>query len=213
MVRIGIIDDHRLVRQGITRLLENEVGITVVGEAGDADEGLAMIERERPDVVVLDLSLPGRSGLDVLLDIHARFDTVRVLVLSMHAEDTHGIRAIKAGAAGYLTKDAVSDELASAIQRIASGRRYITQSIAEQLADDIGKPHSEAPHERLSPREFEILLLISQGKQPRDIADILSIGERTVGTYRRRILEKLDLHSTAELVHYVLRHGLSLGKH
>ncbi len=211
MVRIGIIDDHRLLRQGITRLLENEAGISVVGEAGDADEGLAMIERERPDVVVLDLSLPGRSGLDVLLDIQARFDTVRVLVLSMHAEDTHGIRAIKAGAAGYLTKDAVADELATAIQRIAAGRRYITQSIAEHLADDLGKFHSEAPHERLSSREFEILLLIAQGKQPRDIAGILSIGERTVGTYRRRILEKLDLHSTAELVHYVLRHGLSQG--
>jgi two-component system, NarL family, invasion response regulator UvrY len=208
MIRVVIIDDHNLVREGLKKLLAAESDIAVAGEAADASAGLAVIERIVPDIVVLDVSLPGRSGLDLLVDIRQRFASVRVLMLSMHPEESYGLRALTAGAAGYLGKDSVPEELAAAIRRIHSGRRYITPELAERLAEDLGKQNVSEAHERLSQREFEVMLHIAAGKPPRDIAQILCIGERTVGTYRRRILEKLHLTSTADIVHYVLEHRL-----
>ncbi|MCZ7555438.1 MAG: response regulator transcription factor [Bacteroidia bacterium] len=208
MIRVVIIDDHNLVREGLKKLLAAETDITVAGEAGEALAGLTVIESVAPDIVLLDVSLPGRSGLDILLDIRQRFPSVRVLMLSMHPEESYGVRALTAGASGYLGKDTVPEELAAAIRRIHGGRKYITPELAERLAEDLGKQEVSEAHERLSQREFEVMLHIASGKQPRDIAGILCIGERTVGTYRRRILEKLHLTSTADIIHYVLDHRL-----
>lgn len=208
MIRVMIVDDHHLIREGLKKLLAAENDFVIVGEAGEANEALIVIEQCEPDVCVLDVSLPGRSGLDLLIDLRLRFPTLRVLMLSMHPEGSYGLRALSAGASGYLGKDAVPDELAAALRRIHSGRKYISPELAEHLADDLGKPEALHPHQRLSSREFEVLLLIAAGKQPRDIAGILSIGERTVGTYRRRLLEKLHLASTAEIIHYAIQHKL-----
>jgi two-component system, NarL family, invasion response regulator UvrY len=208
MIRIVIVDDHRLVREGLKKLLTHENDMCVIGEAGDSLEAFELIDRLLPDLLLLDLSLPGRSGLDILADIRLRYPELRTLILSMHPEESWGLRALKAGADGYLGKDVVPDELVTAIRRIHAGRKYITEGLAEALVDDMMQPQAAHAHERLSQREFEVLLLIASGKQPRDIADLLSIGERTVGTYRRRILEKLRLASTADIVHYAIQHRL-----
>ena len=208
MIRILIADDHSIVREGLKKLLAFEPDFDVVGEAANVDEAFTLIDRLRPDVLVLDISMPGRSGLDALPDLRRRADATRILVLTMHPEDMHALRSLRAGAAGYLTKDAVPEELATAIRRIHAGRKYISPDLAEQLAADLADGPAEHPLDVLSLREQEVLRLLASGMKPAQIADELGVSPRTIGTYRTRMLEKLRLESTADLIRFAISQKL-----
>jgi two-component system, NarL family, invasion response regulator UvrY len=208
MIRILIVDDHAMVREGLRRILLDEFKDASFGEAGNATEALEQIWKRGWELVLLDVSLHGRSGLDVLKEIRASTSKVPVLVLSGHPEEQYAIRVLKAGAAGYLVKESASQELCLAVRRILSGGKYITPSLAEQLAAQI-QSSSRPPHETLSNREYQVMLLIAAGKAPKVIGDELSLSVKTVGTYRTRILEKLKLKNNAELMRYVLERELS----
>jgi two-component system invasion response regulator UvrY len=209
MIRILIADDHRIVREGLKKLLALDDEFTVVGEAARADETIQLLQQLRPDVLVLDISMPGRSGLDALPDLRLISPSTQILVLSMHPVEMHAIRCLKAGAAGYLTKDAVPEELVTAVRRVHAGRKYITPLLAEQLAMQITDEGADTPAALLSVREMEVLRLLAEGKKPAAIADALGISARTVGTYRRRILEKLNLETNADLIHFAIDQGLA----
>ncbi len=209
MIRILIADDHRIVREGLKKILSLESDFQIVGEAARVDETMQLLQRTRPDVLVLDISMPGRSGLDALPDLRAHSPATRVLVLSMHPVEMHAVRCLKAGASGYLTKDAVPEELVTAVRRIHSGRNYITSALAEQLADQLTASGTPTSLASLSVREVEVLRMLAGGKKPAAIADALGVSPRTVGTYRRRILEKLNLKSTADLIHFAIDQGLA----
>jgi len=211
MIRVALVDDHTLVREGLKKILALESDISVVGETGSAEEALDLVYRVTPDVLLLDISLPGRSGLDILQDLKVRVPDMGILMLTMHPEQMLAVRSLKAGAAGYLNKDAAADELVRAVRRIHAGGRYITESVADHLLFAFQNPDSERPHEQLSDREFQVMLLIAQGRKNREIADALAISPRTVGTYRARILEKLAMQSTADIIRYVLDTGLLQG--
>jgi len=208
MMRILIVDDHVVVREGIKKILSFETDIEVCVEACSAEEALDMLDGDSFDVLVLDVTLPGRSGLDILVDIRARFQNTRSLVLSMHPEEVLALRALRAGAAEYLSKDFLPQELVAAIRRIHSGKKFITSTVAERLADVFDGAHTENPQELLSAREYEVMIHIANGLKTSEIAALLNIGERTVGTYRRRVLEKLALRSTADIIHYAIDNGL-----
>jgi two-component system, NarL family, invasion response regulator UvrY len=208
MIRILIVDDHAMVREGLRRILLDEFKDASFGEAGNATEALEQIWKRGWELVLLDVSLHGRSGLDVLKEIRASTSKVPVLVLSGHPEEQYAIRVLKAGAAGYLVKESASQELCLAVRRILSGGKYITPSLAEQLAAQI-QSSSRPPHEALSNLEYQVMLLIAAGKAPKVIGDELSLSVKTVGTYRTRILEKLKLKNNAELMRYVLERELS----
>lgn len=209
MIRILIADDHRIMREGLKKLLALDDEFTVVGEAARADETIQLLQRLQPDVLVLDISMPGRSGLDALPDLRMISPSTRILVLSMHPVEMHAIRCLKAGAAGYLTKDAVPEELVTAVRRVHAGRKYITPLLAEQLAMQITDKGAGTPDALLSVREMEVLRLLAEGNKPAAIADALGISARTVGTYRRRILEKLNLETNADLIHFAIDQGLA----
>jgi two-component system invasion response regulator UvrY len=208
MIRILIVDDHAMVREGLRRILLDEFKDASFGEAGNATEALEQIWKGGWELVLLDVSMHGRSGLDVLKEIRASTCKVPVLVLSGHPEEQYAIRVLKAGAAGYLVKESASQELCRAVRRILSGGKYITPSLAEQLAAQI-QSSSRPAHEALSNREYQVMLLIAAGKAPKVIGDELSLSVKTVGTYRTRILEKLKLKNNAELMRYVLERELS----
>jgi two-component system invasion response regulator UvrY len=208
MIRILIVDDHAMVREGLRRILLDEFKDASFGEAGSATEALEQIWKRGWELVLLDVSMHGRSGLDVLREIRASTSKVPVLVLSGHPEEQYAIRVLKAGAAGYLVKESASQELCRAVRRILSGGKYITPSLAEQLAAQI-QSSSRPAHEALSNREYQVMLLIAAGKAPKVIGDELSLSVKTVGTYRTRILEKLNLKNNAELMRYVLERELS----
>lgn len=208
MIRILIADDHRIVREGIKSILRFEDDFDIVGEASTAEEAIGLMSRLRPDVLILDISMPGRSGLDALPDLLRLSEGTRVLVLSMHPEDMHALRSLRAGAAGYLTKDSVPSELATAVRRLHAGRRYISTELAEQLASELTQETAADPLSLLSVREHEVLRLLAAGNKPSDIAARLHVSPRTVGTYRRRILEKLRLEGTAELIRFALSRKL-----
>jgi DNA-binding NarL/FixJ family response regulator len=206
--KVLIVDDHPIVRAGLKQVLGRAADIIVAGEADNADDALAQVRREDWDLLVLDVSLPGRSGLDLLRDLRRVKPALPVLVLSMHPEEELAVRAIRAGASGYLCKDCSATDLIAAIEVILEGRKFISASVAEQLAEEVG-PDSDRPlHERLSDREFEVLNLIASGKSTKEIGAALSVGKSTVSTYRTRIMEKLKLHSNAEMTRYALRSGL-----
>jgi two-component system, NarL family, invasion response regulator UvrY len=208
MIRILIVDDHAMVREGLRRILLDEFKDASFGEAGNATEALDQIWKRGWELVLLDVSMHGRSGLDVLREIRASTSKLPVLVLSGHPEEQYAIRVLKAGAAGYLVKESASQELCRAVRKILSGGKYITPSLAEQLAARI-QSSSQPAHEALSNREYQVMLLIAAGKAPKVIADELSLSVKTVGTYRTRILEKLNLKNNAELMRYVLERELS----
>lgn len=208
MIRILLADDHSIVREGLKKLLAFEQDFQVVGEAANVEEAFTLIDRLRPDVLVLDISMPGRSGLDALPDLRRRADTTRILVLTMHPEDMHALRSLRAGAAGYLTKDAVPEELATAIRRIHAGRKYISPELAEHLASELSGVQADDPLDLLSLREQEVLRLLASGMKPSQIADELGVSPRTVGTYRTRMLEKLHLDSTADLIRFAISQKL-----
>ncbi len=208
MIDVVIVDDHALIRRGLRDSLTEAGDIRVVGEAGDYG-GLRQLLRETPfDVLLLDINLPGRSGLDVLHSLAEESTRVRALVLTMYPEDQYAIRALKAGAMGYLNKSADPSQIITAIRTLAAGRKYITPAIAEALATRLSVDESEKPHERLSDREFQTLIRLAAGQRLSDIAAELSLSPKTVSVYRARVLEKLAMQSNADLTAYCLRNGL-----
>ncbi|MCX7229666.1 MAG: response regulator transcription factor [Burkholderiales bacterium] len=208
MIDVVIVDDHALIRRGLRDSLTEAGDIRVVGEAGDYG-ALRQLLRETPfDVLLLDINLPGRSGLDVLHSLAEESTRVRALVLTMYPEDQYAIRALKAGAMGYLNKSADPSQIITAIRTLAAGRKYITPAIAEALATRLSVDDSEKPHERLSDREFQTLIRLAAGQRLSDIASELSLSPKTVSVYRARVLEKLAMQSNADLTAYCLRNGL-----
>lgn len=208
MIKILIADDHAIVREGLKQIVAEEAGMKVTGEAKDAFELLDLIGINDFDVVVLDINMPGRSGLEALKDLKKIKPDLPVLILSMFSEDQYGLRALKAGASGYLKKVSAPTELVTAIKRIVEGGKYINQSLAEKLASEYGEPKREFLHESLSDREYQIMCLIALGKSIEEIANDLAISANTVYTYRNRILEKMKLKSNVELTQYVIQNKL-----
>jgi len=207
-MRILITEDHAVVRQGLKLILADHFKKAVFGEARNATEALASVWKEKWDVVVLDITMPGRSGLEVLKEIKRSRPKLPVLILSMHPEDQFAVRLLKAGAAGYLTKESAGDELVGAIKKVVSGGRYISPALAERMASYLTIDVQKIPHERLSDREFLILRMIASGKPVSQIAKELSLSVSTVSTYRARILEKMFMKNNAELTHYALQKEL-----
>jgi DNA-binding NarL/FixJ family response regulator len=208
MIRALIADDHAVVRQGLKQILGDTPEMLVAGEATNGQEVLDKVRAEPWDVVVLDISMPDRSGLDILKQLRSERPKLPVLVLSMHSEDQYAVRVLKAGASGYLTKDSAPDELVKAIRKVVSGGRYVSSFLAEKLAFEIGTDSSRLPHETLSDREFQVLRLIAGGKSVTEIAAELCLSVKTVSTYRARMLEKMNLGTTAELIHYAVQNHL-----
>lgn len=207
-LRILIVDDHPIVRQGIKQTLADAAEIGEIGEAATPQEALDLVCRREWDAVILDIGLPGRGGLEVLKDIKREVPRLPVLILSMHAEDQYAVRAVRDGAAGYLTKEAAPEKLVDAIRKVASGGRYISPELAERLATELTVDAARPLHASLSDREFDVLRLIGSGQTVGDIADRLSLSVKTVSTYRARILEKMCLKNNAELMQYVLTNHL-----
>ena len=207
-MRILITEDHAVVREGLKLILADHFKKAVFGEARTATEALALVWKEKWDVVLLDITLPGRSGLEVLKEIKRSRPQLPVLILSMHPEDQFAVRMLKAGAAGYLTKESAGEELVGAIKKVIGGGRYVSPALAERMASYLTVDLQKAPHERLSDREFLILRTIASGKQVGQIAKELSLSVSTVSTYRARILEKMDMKNNAELTHYALQKNL-----
>jgi DNA-binding NarL/FixJ family response regulator len=205
MHRILTIDDHEVVREGVKGLFPPDVAH--FGEARSGPEAISQIREGEWDLAILDISLDGRSGLDVLKEIKALRPKLPVLMLSMHAEDQYAMRAFKAGASGYISKASSRDELREAVLKVIKGGRYVSPSMAERMVFDLHS--SEKPlHETLSDRELEVLCLIASGKTVGEIAESLSLSDKTISTYRRRILDKMQLNTNAELTHYAIRNGL-----
>jgi two-component system, NarL family, invasion response regulator UvrY len=201
-----VIDDHPIVRKGICQILYDISENVNIVEASDAREALSKIRTTRFDVVLLDINLPGRSGLDLLVDIKSSHPDIKILIVSMYPEEQYAIRALKSGASGYLTKESASNELLAAVDKILQGSRYITQSIAERIFDAID--NQGPPHELLSNRELEVLIQIAKGRSLKEIGQILALSEKTISTYRSRILEKTRLTSNADIVRYALQSKL-----
>jgi len=208
MIRVLIADDHPVVRKGLRNVLKATTDIVVAGEASNGHELLAEASTERYDVVLLDISMPGMDGLDVLKELRKSTPELPVLFLSMYPEELHGARAIRGGAAGYLMKECTPEELVTAIRKVSAGGRHISLSLAETLISDTEKHHGRLPHETLSDREYQVLRLLASGKQIKDIAAKLSLSPKTVHVYRSRILQKMRLKNTMELTHYAIKNKL-----
>jgi two-component system invasion response regulator UvrY len=194
MIKIPIADDHPVVRQGLNQILADETDMEVSGEAANANELLEKVRREPWDIVLLDITMPGRGGLEVLKDLRREHAKLPVLVLSIHPEDQFGVRVLKAGASGYLTKDSATEELVKAIRKVCAGGKYISPLLAEQLAVRLDSDEPRSPHEILSDREYQVMCLIASGKRVGDVAKELSLSVKTISTYRLRILEKMGVH-------------------
>ena len=212
MIRVLVVDDHAVVRRGVVQIVTEAAEMQCTGEAGTSVEALRLARAHEYDVVVLDIHLPDGSGLDVLKQLRAFKPGLPVLMLSMYPEQQYALRALRAGAMGYLTKDSVPDELVAALHKLARGERYVSQSLAATLAAQLGaggpSPEESTPVEALSDREEQVLRLLAAGQTVSHIAQTLSLSVKTVSTYRTRILEKLHLTTTAELIRYALDHGL-----
>jgi DNA-binding NarL/FixJ family response regulator len=208
-IRVLIADDHSIVRQGLKQILSDTDDLIVAGEASNGVAVMQMVRDGNWDVVLMDVSMPDRNGIDALKLIKKEFPRLPVLVLSMHPEEHYAVRALKAGAAGYLTKQSAPDLLVSAIRQVAAGKKYVSASVAEELANAILEDDDERPpHEKLSDREYQTLVMIASGKTPTQIADELNLSVKTVSVYRARLLEKMKMKNNAELTHYGLKHGL-----
>jgi len=209
MTHVLIADDHAIVREGLKRILEGQDAIEIAGEATNGHEVLDQVRRGGFDILLLDLSMPGRSGIELIKQVKEESPKLRVLVLTMHEEDQYAVRAIRAGASGYLTKESAPGQLVSAIRRLAEGRLYISPSVAEQLALDIQPRSDEEPHKHLSDREFEVFQLLVAGRSISDIATQLHLSVKTVSTHKTRILQKMGASSVADLVRYAIRHRIA----
>lgn len=208
MIRILIADDHAILRRGIRQILAEVPGVGVVDEATNGQEVLAKAARGKYDLVLLDISMPGRSGLDVLKQLRTESPDLPVLIVSMHPEEQYALRALKAGASGYLTKESAPDELINAVQKILHGGKYVSESLAERFVTELGKPAEKALHETLSDREYEILRMIASGKTVSEIGEELSLSVKTVSTYRTRILSKMNMKNNAEITRYAIENSL-----
>lgn len=205
MIRVLIADDHAILRRGLMEILVRKLKDSVFGEAKDAQEVLARTQSDEWDLLILDISMPGRSGLDVLRDVRALRPKLPVLILSMHPEDQYGKRVLRAGASGFMNKESAPEELIKAVQKVLAGGRYVSPALAEKLALDLNDEVQRDVHETLSHREFEVLRMIALGKTIGQIAEELHLSVSTVSTYRARILEKMEMKTTAELMQYALR--------
>ena len=208
MIRVLICDDHAIVRQGLKQIIAETSDIRGVAEAGGYPEVMKPLREGGIDLLLLDISLPGKNGIEILKLVKKEFPKLPVLILSMYPEDQYAVRALRAGAGGYLTKQSAADQLVTAIRRVVTGRKYITPELAEALANTLGRDVSAAPHASLSDREYQTMCLIASGKALSQIADELSLSAKTVSVYRARLLEKMGLANNAEITHYALKHGL-----
>lgn len=208
MIRVLIVDDHAIVRQGLRRILEESKGLQVGGEASNGVEALKMLRNDKYDVVLLDISMPEKNGIDTLKMIIEKDREAKVLILSMYPEEQYAVRLMKAGASGYLTKETAPEQLVNAIRNVVAGKKHISSSLAELLLVECGVDSGKPPHEILSDREYQVLRMIGSGKQVSEIAETLSLSVKTVSTYRAHILEKMKLRNNAELTHYVMRNNL-----
>jgi DNA-binding NarL/FixJ family response regulator len=209
MPRILIADDHAIARRGLKEILLEAFPAAVIETVPDATELMKRVAKDKWDLVISDITMPGRSGLDVLSEINKEFPELPVLILSVHPEDEYAVRVLRAGAAGYITKDdAVEEELVKAVNIILRGRKYITPSIAERLANELSQDLERAPHETLSDREFEVFKLIARGISTVEIAEQLSLSVNTIGTFRSRIFAKMNMKNNAELITYAIRNKL-----
>jgi DNA-binding NarL/FixJ family response regulator len=207
-MQILIADDHSVVRKGLRLILAEAYPHAQIDEVPDAVDLLKKVSKQLYTVIISDITMPGRSGVEIIKEVKEFAPKTPILVLSVHAAEEYAVRAIKAGASGYLTKDSAPDELVKAVEYILRGKRYITPEIAELLADSYGDNFEKAPHEILSDREFEVMKLIAAGKSISDMAEMLSLSVNTISTYRARILEKMHMHSNTELIKYAIEHKL-----
>jgi two-component system, NarL family, invasion response regulator UvrY len=207
-IKILIADDHVLIREGLKKILKSASDINVVSEAQDAQEVFDQLDKNEVDVVVLDISFPGKSGLEILKDLKQQYPKLPVLILSMHPEDRFATRSFKAGAAGYITKDSAAEELIRAIRKVVDSRKYVSSSLAEKLAFNLESDAGKPLHETLSDREYQVLCMIAMGKTVKNIAAELSLSINTINTYRARVLEKMKMSKDAELIRYALQNRL-----
>lgn len=207
-IRVLIADDHAIIRQGLKQILSDTEDLEVAGEADGGVKALQMIRDNSYEVVLMDVSMPDRNGIDSLKLIKKEFPKLPVLMLSMHPEEQYAIRALRAGAAGYLSKQGAPEQLVTAIRQVASGKKFVSAAVAEELANAIGDDLERPAHEKLSDREYQTLCMIASGKTLTQIAEQLNLSVKTVSVYRARLLEKMKLHNNAELTHYGLKHGL-----
>jgi len=207
-MKVLITDDHPIVRQGLKQILREAFDTIVVDEAGNGLEALGKIEKEKYDIVLLDISMPGMNGLEVLKEIQKRNKALPVLIISIYPEDQYALRCLKAGASGYLTNDTASDELTLAVERILSGKKYVSPSLADKLARHLNEGTPKLPHELLSDREDQVMRYIASGKTAAEIANELSLSVKTINTYRNRILKKMQIKNSAELIRYAVQNQL-----
>lgn len=208
MTRVVVADDHAIIRRGLIQILTEQADMTVVGEAQNAQELFALTREQAWDIAILDVSMPGRGGLEILKDLKTEYPTRPVLILSVHPEDQYAVRALKAGASGYLSKDSAPGELVIAIRKALQGGKYVSPTLAEKLAYNLAPEVDRSPHELLSDREFQVLCRIASGKTVGEIADEMALSVKTISTYRTRILQKMNLRNNAELTHYAIQNGL-----
>ena len=208
MIKILIADDHAIVREGLKQIVAETADIIVADEATSGHEALEKVWDNEYDVVILDISMPGRDGVDILKQLRGHKPHLPILVLSMHPEEQYAVRVLKAGAAGYLTKESAPDELITAIRRVSTGRKYVSSSLAEKLAFDLEHDAKKPRHEILSDREYQVMCMIASGKRVQEIAEELCLSVKTVSTYRARILEKMKMTNNAELMRYAMKHEL-----
>ena len=208
MIKIFIADDHAIVREGLKQIVAETSDMAVTDEADTGHEVLEKVSENDYDVLVLDITMPGLNGLDALKQLRSQRPDLPVLVLSIHPEEQYAVRVLRAGASGYLTKESAPDELISAIRKVSMGGKYVTPSLAEKLASDLVADGKKPLHETLSDREYQVLCMIASGKTVTEIAGELFLSEKTISTYRSRILEKMKMKTNAELIHYAIKHGL-----
>jgi two-component system invasion response regulator UvrY len=208
MIRVLIVDDHAIVRRGLRALLSEEFRGAACGEASNARQALEQLRKNKWDIALLDITLPGKSGLDLLKELKAEWPGLPVLVLSGHTEDQFAVRVLRAGAGGYMTKESAPEELATAIRKVLAGGRYVSPALAEKLASRVNTDLTRTPHDALSDREYDVMSRIGSGKTVTEIAEELSLSPKTISTYRTRVLEKLGVKNSAEIVQYTLRNGL-----
>ena len=208
LVKILIVDDHEVVRRGVKQILAETFPQVEVGEADTGQKGIAAVRQEPWDLAIVDISLPDQSGLELLVELRSTAPQLPLMVLSLHPEEQYAVRAFRAGAMAYLTKQTAPEELARAVKQVLSGRRYVTASLGECMAGNLSKNPTGLAHQTLSEREFEVLVLLAQGQSVKHIAQSLALSMKTVSTYRARLLDKLQLANTAELIRYALDHHL-----
>jgi DNA-binding NarL/FixJ family response regulator len=208
MIRVLIADDHAVVREGLKQIVSETPDLTGAGEAGNGHEVLEFVRKHECDLVLLDLAMPGKDGLDTLRELKALKPNLPVLVLSVYPEEQYAVRLLRAGASGYLTKESAPEELVAAIRKVSKGGRYVSEALGEQLAFLLGSATDRPPHEMLSDREFHVMIMLASGKTASEVADALCLSVKTVSTYRARALQKMHMKNNAEFSFYAVKHGL-----